>query len=793
MRFSEIIAKYAAETWATLRTVALGTTATTACAGNDARLSNSRTPTSHASTHATDGIDPVTPASIGAATASQGALADSAVQPEDLGDSAYLDVGTTTGTVAAGDDSRIVAGGTALQPDDTRLAPDGIFFVDGTRTDTYTANGTTARPYKTFTSLVARWSEVAGPITVIAAQATYSAGGSYTVPNYPLVLFANGGTLTIGGTLTVQNAFTAYDLNTTGNVTVGASSKYIRMRGQIDGNITVSGNCDLRGVTVTGAITVNTGGVLTLDSSTTYASITKSGTVNYPVTQTQITASLAQEEAARLAADVALMTGRRYFGGVSTLAAEDSRAGFTRYGSSSKIGPFFANGMCTLAKEGPLKIAITDWDPATAMGRVYVSLDNAGGTAAVRTTTRALPTLLLPSIEVVTDAPASGLLSAASLHVFVNGAAQAIETVTDASGAPLTTASAWYLGADSTGANALSGVISRYGWQVYNYAMSAAQVAAWQSLGSVPYAGTGTMQALRNSSFEQWAGTVDDGTSDAFSGWETLGTGLFEAVSSGKDGGYALKITSTTAACVRQNLPFGDGKTVTVTYWVKNNGSAGTAYSGLRNVADNTWFSDTNGAGFASHGGLTSTWSQISRTFNVPAGKQVSLYLYGDYYASGNPIWIDDVQVSWPGNLLEGLDLAAQPVCVRTAWGSVLYDSATGVAPQPDVRPERMTLATPIALTADGYLIGDRLVHPAGYVVDKVFVTNTGSTAVTATIRASSSSGTVIATGSIAATGLPVPLTVSSATSLTAASGKIYISGATTSAPLSVTIIHQRV
>lgn len=47
------------------------------------------------------------------ATAAQGALADSAVQPGDLGNSASRNVGTTAGTVAAGDDSRIVG---ALQP-----------------------------------------------------------------------------------------------------------------------------------------------------------------------------------------------------------------------------------------------------------------------------------------------------------------------------------------------------------------------------------------------------------------------------------------------------------------------------------------------------------------------------------------------------------------------------------------------------------------------------------------------------------------------------------------------------
>lgn len=47
------------------------------------------------------------------ATSSQGALADTAVQPGDLGNSASRNIGTTAGTVAAGDDTRIV---NALQP-----------------------------------------------------------------------------------------------------------------------------------------------------------------------------------------------------------------------------------------------------------------------------------------------------------------------------------------------------------------------------------------------------------------------------------------------------------------------------------------------------------------------------------------------------------------------------------------------------------------------------------------------------------------------------------------------------
>lgn len=48
-------------------TVSFGTTSGTVCQGNDSRLSNARTPTTHASTHATGGADAITPDSIGAA------------------------------------------------------------------------------------------------------------------------------------------------------------------------------------------------------------------------------------------------------------------------------------------------------------------------------------------------------------------------------------------------------------------------------------------------------------------------------------------------------------------------------------------------------------------------------------------------------------------------------------------------------------------------------------------------------------------------------------------------------
>ncbi|MEU8839934.1 SGNH/GDSL hydrolase family protein [Streptomyces roseus] len=111
----------------------VGTAAGTVAGGDDARFTNARTPTAHASTHASNGSDPVTPAAIGAYTSAAGTTLEGRVTTVEntaltkadnlgsvanpatartnlnLGNSATRNVGTTTGTVAAGDDARFTA------------------------------------------------------------------------------------------------------------------------------------------------------------------------------------------------------------------------------------------------------------------------------------------------------------------------------------------------------------------------------------------------------------------------------------------------------------------------------------------------------------------------------------------------------------------------------------------------------------------------------------------------------------------------------------------------------------
>jgi hypothetical protein len=209
-------------------------------------------------------------------------LADSARLAQDLGDSATRNVGTTAGTVAAGDDSRIVAavpntrtvtagtgltGGGALSSNqtialsaasvtslgkaDTALQPASI----GSTVQGYDANTAKLNVGQTWTQ-PQRFSRIVQPATAVAALAldcsnaneftkTIAANSTFTVSNVPtgvayhlrLILTYTSGTITwwsgvkwVGGTAPTFTGGKVYELifstNNGGTTWYVASGEY---------------------------------------------------------------------------------------------------------------------------------------------------------------------------------------------------------------------------------------------------------------------------------------------------------------------------------------------------------------------------------------------------------------------------------------------------------------------------------------------------------------------------------------------------------------------------------------
>jgi hypothetical protein len=103
-----------------------GTTGSAVAIGNDARLSDARTPTAHASTHASAGSDPVTPAAIGAVPT---ARAVATVAPLTGGGalSADLTLGVSAASTSAAGVAQLATSaqttaGLVVQASDTRLS-----------------------------------------------------------------------------------------------------------------------------------------------------------------------------------------------------------------------------------------------------------------------------------------------------------------------------------------------------------------------------------------------------------------------------------------------------------------------------------------------------------------------------------------------------------------------------------------------------------------------------------------------------------------------------------------------
>ena len=219
-------------------TVSYGTAAGTACQGNDARLSNARTPTAHKTTHKTGGTDALTPADIGAVPTTIQVIAGTGLSGGgSLAANRTLAVtyGTAAGTACQGNDARLSnartptahkathkTGGTdALTPADIGAVPTTIQVIAGTGLSgggSLTENRTLAVTYGTATGTACQGNDarLSNARTPTAHKATHKTGGTDAltpadigaVPTTVQVIagtgLSGGGSLAANRTLTVK-------------------------------------------------------------------------------------------------------------------------------------------------------------------------------------------------------------------------------------------------------------------------------------------------------------------------------------------------------------------------------------------------------------------------------------------------------------------------------------------------------------------------------------------------------------------------------------------------------------
>ncbi|GAB7511406.1 phage tail protein [Bilophila wadsworthia] len=218
--------------------VGFGTAAGTVCQGNDARLSNARTPTAHKATHKTGGADALTPADIGAAAKTiqikpgTGLTGGGTLEADRTLTVSY---GTAAGTACQGNDARLSnartptahkathkTGGTdALTPSDIGAVPTTVQVIAGTGLSgggSLTENRTLAVSYGTAAGTACQGNDarLSNARTPTAHKATHKTGGTDAltpadigaVPTTVQVIagtgLSGGGSLAANRTLTVK-------------------------------------------------------------------------------------------------------------------------------------------------------------------------------------------------------------------------------------------------------------------------------------------------------------------------------------------------------------------------------------------------------------------------------------------------------------------------------------------------------------------------------------------------------------------------------------------------------------
>jgi hypothetical protein len=490
------------------------------------------------------------------------------------------------------------------------------------------------------------------------------------------------------------------------------------------------------------------------------------------------TASTEYATAAQGAKADSTLQCRKYSDGYSYFSASTARFGWLNYGASNIFRILVSGtGIGTLTDMEALKVECIDPDAEVYNTRIQVSIELDTGTLVIRTTNRVLPLVSWRRCSIIVDEPVSGTLSSSSIHVFVESSEYSIansglEIVgTDYSGSPVAGTGAWMLCADAAGTNTLSCRVASDGWHALNYPLTSAHWADWLATGRLPFEGAGG-QFVKSA----LAWSFGDFDAAAASSSSLITENCMTAAELGARtdgaGSYVLRGTSLSATYYAVRFVVPSFLSYKVRFWARSSVSTTLNFKLIAGGGDPL-----------ATAALTTEWQYIETELTSTATTTEFIRCY--ILSSSVDDWfeVDDVLITASGEMIPGLDLSAQPVCSRTASGAVLLDSASGVELAPYTRPERMALATQLPMSADGYLLGDQTVVPAGYSVAAIEFEDVTSSA-TVTVRWASSSGTVLWTGSVTSGADYRLITLTAPKAAKTTAQKVYISGLRGSAKL---------
>lgn len=211
----------------------------------------------------------------------------------------------------------IQQGGTAVSSTSAKVA----YYVDGSRGDTYLADGSILSPFKTVSAMLSGiWKGATGYVFNLN-PATYVDGAPDTFPNIPFYLAGNESTLVEPSGVTFPNSFDIYDLTIVGNVhesdnTITTIHQFTN--GVISGNLQMDGNATIEGEAVTGGqyFLISTSSLTNIAGSFIQNPIWANGVVN--INDDQVSTSTPQ---ALVISTTTSFTSQGQFGNTNILGA----------------------------------------------------------------------------------------------------------------------------------------------------------------------------------------------------------------------------------------------------------------------------------------------------------------------------------------------------------------------------------------------------------------------------------------------------------------------------------------